>query len=176
MRVLITLLALVTTPFLASVSQSTQGQINGRGHDAQHCAMRAALHPDRSINKCDPPPPPPPPSPPPASTCQVFSTPTGNGAVMGTVYHDVVWTFFPGMCLELSLGGQVVARTLSADPSGKYVFTGLALGDYTICEVVPSGSTQTFPTTPAACPNGIGQTTFLPAGAVYAFFDFANIP
>src|SRR5437867_320475 len=132
--------------------------------------MRAGRHRERSINKCDPRP------PPPASTCQELSAQTGTGSIMGTVWHDLVWTFYPGVCIELSIGGQVVARKLSADPSGKYVFTGLAQGDYTICEVVPSGSTQTFPTSAAACPNGIGQTTFLPDGAVYAFLDFANIP
>ena len=73
MRAFIVLLALVATPFVASVAQDPLGSnpgvrhayglVNdppGLGHDALHCAMRADLHPGTEIiNKCDPPAPPP---------------------------------------------------------------------------------------------------------------------
>src|SRR2546421_1686763 len=76
MRALTVLLALVATPFLAGVSQQVKTN-SGVGHDAAHCAQRAALHADKTFNKCDavqppvdppagdPPPPLPPPLPPP---------------------------------------------------------------------------------------------------------------
>src|SRR6267378_4464584 len=76
MRALIVLLALVAAPYVAGVSQGRPGSGSralkgssvspadvsepGLGHDDAHCAMRADLHPDKDINKCDADPTPPP--------------------------------------------------------------------------------------------------------------------
>src|SRR5256885_15133491 len=55
MRVLVVLVGLVATPFLAGVSQQLKTN-NGVGHNDAHCAMRANLHPGTTdFNKCPPP-------------------------------------------------------------------------------------------------------------------------
>src|SRR5258708_24032427 len=75
MRALIVLVALEARLYVAGVAQGRALKGNtrvrpadvtqrGLGHDDAHCAMRADLHPDSDINKCDavPTPPPPPPT------------------------------------------------------------------------------------------------------------------
>jgi len=124
-RVLVVVLALVATPFVTSVAQHVReikpakgapqatGPLDnpGLGHDAAHCAMRAALHPGETINKCpdpvtDPGTPPPPPQPPPTTTGACGSAPAGGGSVTidGQVYSDASpWPGLAGWCVQLSL-------------------------------------------------------------------------
>jgi hypothetical protein len=159
MRVLIVLLALVATPFVAGVSQ-------GRGHNEAKCNKRAAQHPGKEINKCDGPTNTPPP-PPPATACAATVTPGGTASISGAVSPAQ-----SGWCLELS--GPGFTTTAPTDASGSYAFTGLPAGTYTLCEVVPSGWTQTSPPIPAPCASGFGYQFDLLAGESALFVNFGN--
>jgi hypothetical protein len=163
MRVLIVLLALVATPFVAGVSQ-------GRGHNDEKCAKRAAQHPGKEINKCDGPTTTP---PPPAAACvSSVVLPAGTSSITGTVF-DASWSGLSGWCVELSVNGSVVAATLT-DASGKYAFTSLPPNTYTVCEVVVSGWQQTYPPMSASCASGLGYEFPLATGERGFFVDFGN--
>jgi hypothetical protein len=172
MRVLAVLLALVATPFLAGVSQDHPGWAQrdlkagvafgrlgerGQGHDAEHCAMRAAQHPDKDINKCEVSAPPP---------------PTAR-SILGTVFNDI--TGRPGLSgwvVELS---GTVSQTAVTDAQGNYVFSNLPDGTYTICEVVQSGWRETYPPAGASCPSGVGYSFPLAGGSSASFVNFGNV-
>jgi hypothetical protein len=173
MRVLIVLFALVVTPFLTGASQSPPGSAQ-----PDVCPKPAALEPREDVQEaadvahedaegdddteCDQPNPPP--TPPPAGTL----------AIDGTVFEDIVGS--PGLgnwVVELS--GTVTATALTNATTGRYVFTGLAPGTYTVCEVVQSGWRQTFPPQGTACLTGIGYTFTLNAGASASFVNFGNV-
>lgn len=195
-RVFVVLLALVATPAVASVAQgvrraSGSADNPGLGHDAAHCAMRAALHPGATINKCpvaDPPPPPPPPTqppptqpppppppPPPAPSGTCGSAPAGGGTVSitGQVYVDASpWPGLVNWCIQLS--GPVSGSAVT-DASGNYVFTGLPAGTYTVCEVLQANYHETFPADGQACPGGFGYSMTLIDGSGASFIDFANL-
>jgi hypothetical protein len=165
MRVLRVLLALGIPALFASVSQAqapnSQGSVNGQGHDAAHCAMRAALHPGAVINKCDPPPvvtPPPPPS---------------GASITGTVYNSNTGVGLPGW--TVLLGGDFSATAIT-DASGHYSFTGLSAGNYTVCEVMQAGFSESYPSPGyASCGlNGWGYSFSILALSVNPFIDFAN--
>jgi hypothetical protein len=158
MRVLIVLLALVATPFVAGVSQ-------GRGHNDEKCAKRAFQHPGKEINKCDGPSTTPP--PPVSTVCTPAPTPGGTASISGQVYPTQ-----SGWCLELS--GPGFTATAQTNSTGNYTFTGLPPGTYTLCEVVPSGWTQTSPQIPAPCSSGLGYQFDLLAGESALFVDFGN--
>lgn len=175
MRVQMVLFALVTTPFLASVAQDQAGSIQNAGKcevaDANRSPTswsrerptdpkgrdRTGCSPAAPLPQQPPPPPPPPP---------------GSVSISGTVYNDV--SGWPG------LGGWVVEVTGAANASavsnadGSYALSGLPAGTYTICEVVKSGWTQTYPTAGTPCPTGKGYTFTLSAGGSGSFVDFAN--
>ena len=175
-RVIIGLVALVATPFVAGVSQVRSSP--GVGHDAVHCAMRASLHPSTTdLNKCDPapvnPPPPPPPSPAPSSSCSA-SAPSASGTLTidGTVALGTApYSALANWCVQLS--GTVTATALT-DASGNYTFTGLPDGTYTVCELVQSGWQQTFPGSGDTCPTGFGWT-FTLVGYSGSFVNFKNV-
>lgn len=202
-RVFVALLALVATPVVASVAQDRPGSDPrtlkptsgvrgasgsldnpGLGHDAAHCAMRAALHPGQPINKCpvaDPPspppqpPPPPPPPPPPAPSGTCGSAPAGGGTVSidGQVYVDASpWPGLTDWCVQLS---GPVSGAVATDGSGNYHFTGLPAGTYTVCEVLQANWHQTFPADGPACPGGFGYSVTLIDGSGASFIDFANL-
>ena len=180
MRVLV-LLALATTPFLARVSQAqapgSQGLINGQGHDAAHCAMRAGLHPGAVINKCDAPPAPPV-SPPPSASCpNTGALSLGSTSITGKVMNSSLGTVLANWCIELSgvdANGVPVSATTVTNGSGIYTFSGLPAGTFSVCEVVQSGWTLVFPSSAAACPSGVFYTFALAAGDVGAFVNFGN--
>ena len=203
-RVLVVVLALVAAPGVASVAQDRpfdphslkppsgarpiSGSDNpGLGHDAAHCAVRQALHPGQTINKCpvaDPPapppptqpPPPPPPPPPPAPSGTCGSAPAGGGTVSitGQVYVDASpWPGLANWCIQLS---GPVSGAVTTDASGNYVFTGLPAGTYTVCEVVQANYHETFPADGQACPGGFGYNMTLMDGSGASFIDFANLP
>ena len=181
MRVLVTLLALVTAPFLAIVSQEPPGNSpcwtvehgavrdihsQGQGH---HWAWGHAKH------ACDASPPP--------TTCIVG---TGLANIAGMSWWDVngnTWQDNPvsepgqaGWTVELSCGGAVVATTVT-DPLGNYTFLNLSDGTYLVCELVPSGWHLTLPMTPRACSGGFGYTvdvSGLVAPQTWIGNDFGN--
>jgi hypothetical protein len=57
--------------------------------------------------------------------------------------------------------------TANANEAGQYRLTGLSAGTYTVREVVPTGSTQAFPT-------GGAHTVVLSAGQIVQGIDFGN--
>jgi hypothetical protein len=140
MRVLTVLVALVAMPFAVGVSQD-----RGRGHDAEHCAARAARHPDKDINKCDP-----------APTCPVTSTLSGPLSISGIV-KVAGGDGLPNWCVQLF--SDLGTATTGTDASGSYVFPSLPVGTYLICEVLQDGWEQTYPLAflgAVPCPTGLG--------------------
>jgi len=104
------------------------------------------------------------------STVTAPST-SGTLTIDGTVQLGAdPWTGLANWCIELT--GTVTA-TLLTDASGNYSFTGLPDGTYTVCEVLQSGWTQTFPSSGASCPTGIGWT-FTLVGYSGSFVNFKN--
>jgi len=176
-RVIIGLVALVATPFVAGVSQVRSSP--GVGHDAVHCAMRASLHPGTDVNKCDPAAPPPVVQPPvvqppvvaPPSCLASAPSATGTLTIDGTVTVGTTQLGLANWCIQLT--GTVTATVLT-DGSGKYTFSGLPDGTYTVCEVVQSGWQQTFPGTGDTCPTGYGWT-FTLVGYSGSFVNFKNV-
>ncbi|TMI71263.1 MAG: hypothetical protein E6H05_12800 [Bacillati bacterium ANGP1] len=192
MRAFTVLLALVATPFLAGVSQQVKTN-SGVGHDAAHCAMRAALRPGTAINKCDPAPtqppvvnppvvtppggdpqPPLPPPPPPSPTGCVNSGPAGGTAsIDGQVFVDASpWPGLQDWCVQLS---GPVSATAVTDASGNYLFSGLPAGTYTVCETVQTGWHETFPTSGPTCATGFGWTITVTDGSGASFIWFGNL-
>ncbi len=175
MRAFIVLLALVATPFVASVAQDPAGSnpgvrhayglVNdppGLGHDALHCAMRADLHPGTDIfNKCDP--------PAPGGSGDGGSGGSGGGSgggsppPVGTAYATgFVFDSASGQPapqtwgeLDLSVGVwddatgvyayPTVNATAGTDATGLYTFTDLAGGSYMVCAAPNTGWRQTNP-------------------------------
>lgn len=191
MRAFTVLLALVATPFLAGVSQQLKTN-NGQGHDAAHCAKRAAQHPGKDINKCDPPVTQPPvdppagdppggdppsgdPPPPPTSggACVNSGSAGGTASIDGQVFVDASpWPGLQGWCVQAN--GPVSASAVT-DASGNYLFSGLPAGTYTVCETVQAGWHQTFPTSGPSCANGFGWTITVGDGAGVGFVWFGNL-
>jgi len=113
----------------------------------------------------------------------------GTGIVQGQVFVDDPNQNFPylsGWCVELrDLNGTVIATTVTSgvalDPDGSnYMFTGVAVGSYVVCEVLPANTTwhETTPTAGPDCGGGvIGlNATLLVDGAVAGFLWFGNLP
>jgi len=169
MRGRITLLALVSAPFLASVSQEPAGQSsvllpeaaddgqcvasehsNAPSHtwrgngNGQHLANGWAKQAQRA-DACDAPPPPPPPS--------------VVGQIDGMSFDDANARGFgpglPGWTIELrnALTGALITipstgdGTTATDPFGVYFFTGLPEGTYLVCEQPQPGWHVTVPGT-----------------------------
>ena len=181
MRALIVLLALVAAPYVAGVSQGLPQSGNhalksgvspadvtdpGLGHDDAHCAMRAELHPDKDINKCDAAPTPPPPPPPPST----------GGEIHGTVYSDANGDGLRDPT-EVGLGSWFVMLTGTTIPpvqtaaNGDYAFTGLSAGSYTVCAQQRNFYFQTTPLG-TACGTQGGFTIVLSTGQVVTSQDF----
>ncbi len=203
MRVLITLLALVTAPFLASVSQEPPGNSpcwtveHGTARDTHSQGQGQHLAKGHAMHACAPP-------PPPSTTCTVG---TGMAEIDGMSWSDAngnTWQDNPvtepgqaGWTIELSCGGRVVATTVT-DPLGNYSFLKLSDGSYLVCEVEPphTGWGQTLPMTARACapfdlspssltwssagrtPTGYGYTVVVPPDLVdpqtWLANDFGN--
>ncbi|HXL53855.1 MAG TPA: SdrD B-like domain-containing protein [Gemmatimonadales bacterium] len=177
MRALIVLFALVATPYVAGVAQGRTLKGNtsvrpadvtqpGLGHDDAHCAMRADLHPDSDINKCDAVPTPPPPPPTGAEIHGlVFLDANADGL------RDPTESGIPNWSVMLS-GTSIPA--VQTDGNGNYAFTGLPAGTYTVCEGQRFAFFQTAPQTGTACGSGIGYTITLTTGEVRTGIDFGN--
>ena len=186
MRALIVLVALVATPFWAGVSQQVKTN-SGVGHDDAHCGMRYTLHPSATdINKC------PPPTPTGGgvgtggTTGCVDSQMTGGGStIRGQVFEDQapLYSLLGGWCVELkdALSGAVVASTLTSATSlnwdgDNYVFTGVPVGNYVVCEVTQTGWHQSFPLDGPACsPNAGFPVPIAADGSDAPYIWFGNL-
>jgi hypothetical protein len=184
-------LALVATPFVASLSQ-TRGKaapkseasakkspdVQQQGqHDDEKCEKgksQQGQHEDGEKSCATTPAPAPAPAPPPVAA--------GIAEIHGTVFYDqdkngLMGTYEPRLAgWTVTLSGPVSATTTS-DVTGAYAFTALPVGTYTVCEVVQAGWTQTAPKSGAACPGGIGWLLDVPAnmpGLWYTTIDFGN--
>ena len=106
-----------------------------------------------------PPPPPPPPAPPPAPPPPPppppsEDPPTGIHKVVGVVYEDVDGSGrqdpfsgefgLPGLTLELSWNGRVIATTTS-DANGYFEFPGLGNSTWVVCLIPQAGYNRTQP-------------------------------
>jgi hypothetical protein len=179
MRALMVVLALATTPFLVGVSQNPQGLICDNGQGDEHRADSGQVHAHRGFCVLEPPPPPP--------TCVNSGPGTGTGTIEGQAYLDDPTQNFPylvGWCLELrDASGTVVATALTSgvalDVEGNnYMFTAVAAGTYTVCEVLPANSTwhETFPVSGADCGGGLfGYTFIITDGSTADFISFGNL-
>lgn len=186
MRVLTVLVALVATPLVAAVAQSGPRPAQDPRFCGQHLRLAenagkpVPVHNGRHgvldypCGVTDPPPPPPSEPPPPGSTGCVASAPAaaGSAAIRGGVFTDGWVAGLGNWCVELT--GAVVATAVT-DASGSYVFTGLPDGEYTVCEVLQSGWTQTFPRSGTPCPTGVGYTFSIVGGNTAWFVDFTNV-
>ena len=66
--------------------------------------------------------------------------------------------------------------TKTTSGGGLYSFTGLAAGDYVVCEVLQSGWVQTLPTAGPTCPDGTDGYSFtVDSGFTETSNDFGNI-
>src|SRR2546430_802789 len=197
MRVLITVLALVTAPFLASVSQEPAGNPpcwtveHGAARDSHsqgkgnHWALGHAKH------ACAPP---------------VGGGGGGDGGggggtvafgeidgmsfwdVNGNGWQDLSERGLAGWTIALDLvnadGTTTLNTTTLTDASGNYAFPGLSAGTYLVCETVQDllqggGYHLTEPVTPRpACAGGFGYTVVIPTGLIevtyFGFNDFGN--
>jgi len=179
MRVLVTLLALVTTPFLASVSQEPPWNSpswtvhHGTARDTHSQGQGHHWAEGHEMHTCDAPPPPP---------------AGGVGEIDGTSYLDGNHDFFQdagelgqgGWIIELrnALTGVVITTTVTSDGLtpplglGDYRFQNLAAGAYLVCERPQIGWVQTEPGTERTfCPLFPGSTGFggLPSRAGFGY-------
>ena len=179
MRALIVVLALASTPFLVGVSQSPQGSICDNGLGDEHRSDSGEVHAHHGLCALQPPPPPP--------GCVNSGPGTGTGTVSGQVFLDDPTQNSPllaGWCVELrDASGAVIATAVTSgvglDSEGNnYIFTGVAAGTYTVCEVLPSTTTwhETDPTSGADCGGGVFGFTFpLADGSGADFISFGNL-
>jgi hypothetical protein len=190
MRVLRVLLALATTPFLASVSQAQASEFTGTIEaiaapnltvagrtvvtDARteieglHASIGLAdLHVGDVVEvegtrQAD--------GSVLAQEIQVQTVappppPGGVGTITGMVFFGTVWSpTAPGV-----LGGSVqltgtVSQTITADFTGHFTFTGLPAGTYSVCLVPPTFLHQTFPANNGCYTATLGGTVFAVSG------------
>ena len=183
MRALMIVLALVVTPFVASVSQGRAKPARPARRAAApaaaqsgNCSQQQGQH--QGNDACDGTPvPPPPPPPPPPATCVAGSAPAGDVTITGMVLQVSPAIGLVDWCVELLSNGVVVA-TAKTDGSGNYGFANIAAGSYMLCEVVQPTWIQTFPDvafTGAVCPSGnAGYAMNLPPLSQSPFNDFRN--
>jgi hypothetical protein len=159
MRVLITVLALVATPVVASVAQG-QGS-TPPASDRQNCAndhrWQEGKHlGDKNADKqC-------------GSTAGTGGTggTTGVGTISGLAFYDAtrsgVWSVglagVTGWSIQLS---GPVSVTTPLDFSGNFAFAGVPAGTYTVCQLQPSYFIQTLPAS-----NGCYTVTLVAGGVV----------
>ncbi len=205
MRAFTVLLALVATPFLAAVSQSSQGLKCDNGRGDEHRSAQGTANAHKGVCK-----PQDPPSPLPVldadqdgvpdtldscpdtplgtavdgSGCLLPSTPppsgcTNSGSAGGTASIDgqvfVDASPWPGLQDWCVQANGPVSVTAVTDPSGNYLFPGLPAGTYTVCQVLKEGWHQTFPTSGPSCANGFGWTISVGDGGGVGFVWFGNL-
>jgi hypothetical protein len=176
------LVALVATPFLASVAQ-------GRSAPSPKSDLREARHGDEQRGddrrdkhgdgKCG----------------RNMPTKAGTAGGMGSttiamqrrcsahfrnVFFDLSYDGVrdagePGIeNWFIMLTGPVNATT-TTDAAGSYSFTGLPAGTYMVCESQRFGWMQTAPPTESTCASGLGHTIVITAGQSVGLLDFGNV-
>ena len=182
MRALIVLLALVSAPYVAGVSQGRPVQ---HGQKNDRAVRQSSTRPSKarptaagtSAGECDqqgqhegsdegcgsvlPPPPPPPPT-----STEIRGSVWLDANMDGV--RDPAEVGVPNW--SILVNGAVATVT---DAAGNYALTGLASGTYEVCEVQAFNWFQTFPTTGTGC-AGAGYLTVLGVGQVVAGYDFGN--
>ena len=174
MRMLIAMIGLVATPFVAAVSQAyTNASAAGRcaTADANRSPTSWANREIADARRgCSPVPPAPddppndPPLPPP---------PTGGVSITGRVYNASEGIGLSGWTVEVT--GPTTASAAS-DGTGTYTFTGLPAGTYLVCEVLQVGWRQTAPSSGSSCPTGVGYQFTIADGQRASFVSFGNVP
>ena len=189
MRALMVLCALVATPLVMAVAQGLPGRsscANGSGRASRSLRGTAQAHQGLCVptDPQDPPPPPPPPPPTPEPTgCVNSSSSVGTASVRGQVFVDQSpWPYLAGWCVEvLDANGAVVATGLSTSSAldgegNNFAIGGLAAGMYTVCEVLQTGYSQSYPTFGESCGSGRGYAVTVTDGASASFIWFGNLP
>ena len=119
-------------------------------------------------------------------TCVNSQLSTGSSTVRGQIFVDspvLLWPLLAGWCVELrdAVTGAVVATTLSTatgldGENNNFLFTGVPIGNYTVCEVVPTGWHETSPGFGPACASGFGFSAPIAAAGSDADFNwFGNL-
>lgn len=164
MRVLLVLLALVATPFVAGISQAPAGSagpevVGGAPGANLNCVQSGAFQTADGL---------------------VCAGAVTLGEIHGTVFQDLLGTGarLPG---DPGILGAVVllngVQTLT-DLSGNYAFTGLAAGTYLVCEVQRANWMQTLPSAVGGTSCGVaswGYTVVLAPGEIRTGLDFGNM-
>jgi hypothetical protein len=97
----------------------------------------------------------------------------GSSIIEGTIYNGLSWAGMGGWCVEVQ--GPVNASVLS-DATGRYQFTNLPEGTYSICMVMQAGWRQSYPGSGPVCPDGFGWSFTVAAGGRASFVSFASVP
>src|SRR6266545_3398415 len=170
MRVLLVLFALVATPFLVSAAQDPHGLNcnNGQGDENRSAQGQAHAHKGACAT----------PTPPPTAECAVQAS-GGSGSIDGWVFNTLAsWpNGLEGWCVELTgttAAGAPITAAVKTDGTGFYSFTGLPGGTYTVCEVIPSGWVQQYPSSGPRCTTGFGLLIDLPDGMGWGWQNFGN--
>ena len=177
MRVLMVLIALVATPFIADVAQgqSGHGRKDVRVVRPADARPKSAKSANARVN---------------GQGCDQQGQHQGQdegcgaallGAVSGTVFFDMSYDGVRDPLTEagipdwaIMLNGPVAATVLS-DASGNYLFPSLTPGTYQVCEAQRYAWLQTAPSADACPAGGFGYTIVLTAGQVVAAQDFGNV-
>lgn len=173
MRVPIMLLALGTAPLFAAAAQDRAASIQDAGlcvvADANRSATSASTTlPDDPLGRtrkgCSPTAPVTDPPPPP--------TTSGTGSLSGLILNDANNAPLSGWVVQLS---GAVSATAVTDGTGSFLFSNLPAGTYTVCEEIPSGWVEAYPTSGTSCPTGFGYTYTLAdnGGASFYFWNRA---
>ena len=162
MRVLMVVIALAATPFLAyaaqgrSVRSASTGECKEKhANKGNHSGWRNGQHDD-------------------------CNAPAALGGIAGTVFYDMSYDGVHDADeagLEnwsVMLSGPVNASTVT-DAAGSYSFTGLPAGTYTVCESQRFAWIQTAPPTASSCTSGYGYTIVITAGQGATDLNFGNV-
>lgn len=102
---------------------------------------------------------------------------SGSVSVAGTVYNSFDWTGLGGWVVQITIlqsNGTTTNVSATTNADGTWLASNLPDGTYTICQVVPSGWVQTWPTSGVSCATGRGYSFTLAAGAAASFVDYAD--
>jgi hypothetical protein len=176
MRVLIAVLALVATPFIASVAQDRENRdvrhsdarSGDKDADRENCEKDAenshrwqnGRHKGEKNDdkQCDPP----------AGGTGGTGGTTTMGVISGLVYVDVFGTTAPVFGWQLALTGPGVNMTASSDALGNYAFPPVPVGGpYTLCQSQVTTWVQVFPAN-----NACYTITVVAAGVPNENFGF----
>ncbi len=163
MRVLLVLLTLVATPFVASVAQAPDGSTRPDAVIAPPSADMNCLQ-SGSFQTVD------------NLAC---AGPVTLGEIHGTVFQEFLGIGVrlpadPGIPSAVVLLNGVQILT---DAAGNYGFTGLAAGTYLVCEVQRANWLQTLPSSVGGTLCGVkswGYTVVLAPGQIVTGKDFGN--